>query len=72
MQTVPPDPLGALTPRERDVATLAASGKSNKETASMLGLQLSTVRNTLSRVYDKLGVAGRSGLILALTKQANR
>ena len=72
MQTVPPDPLGALTPRERDVATLADSGKSNKETASMLGLQLSTVRNTLSRVYDKLGVAGRSGLILALTKQANR
>jgi DNA-binding CsgD family transcriptional regulator len=51
-----------LTPAERDVAALAAAGRSNKGIAADLGLSVRTVENQLWHVYQKLGIKGRSEL----------
>jgi two-component system, NarL family, nitrate/nitrite response regulator NarL len=54
-----PPPLDKLTPRERDILTRLAAGESNVQIARRLGLSDKTVRNQLSVVFTKLGVAGR-------------
>lgn len=51
-----------LTRREREVATLAASGLSNQEIAERLVLSVRTVGNHLHNVYAKLAVTGRGEL----------
>jgi DNA-binding CsgD family transcriptional regulator len=55
-----------LTQAERDVALLAAAGRSNKEISAQLYLSLRTVENYLHRAYEKLGVSGRAELARAL------
>jgi DNA-binding NarL/FixJ family response regulator len=57
---------GALTAREREVAELVASGRSNKEVASALYLSEKTVEHHLSRIYAKLGVRSRTELARTL------
>jgi DNA-binding CsgD family transcriptional regulator len=52
----------ALTPSEMRVARLAASGRSNGEIASLLGVSRKTVEWHLGHVYLKLGVARRTEL----------
>jgi DNA-binding NarL/FixJ family response regulator len=54
-----PAPLNLLTPRERDILSRLASGDTNAQIARRLGLSDKTVRNQLSGVFTKLGVAGR-------------
>jgi DNA-binding CsgD family transcriptional regulator len=56
----------ALTPAERQVAELAAAGRSNREIAEVLVLSVRTVESQLSSAYAKLGVRGRVGLGAAL------
>lgn len=56
----------SLTAREREVAQRFARGETNREIALALALSPATVRNHLSRVYDKLQVRHRAGLIDAL------
>jgi DNA-binding CsgD family transcriptional regulator len=51
-----------LTETERQVAALAAQGRSNKEIASELFMGISTVEAHLSHVYRKLGIRSRAGL----------
>jgi DNA-binding CsgD family transcriptional regulator/tetratricopeptide (TPR) repeat protein len=51
-----------LTPREREVATLAAGGARSKDIAERLYVSVRTVENHLQRVYEKLGVRGRAEL----------
>ncbi len=51
-----------LTESERQVAELAAAGRSNKEIADVLFLSPKTVGGTLGRVYRKLGVRTRTEL----------
>jgi DNA-binding CsgD family transcriptional regulator len=51
-----------LTRREREVATMAATGRSNKEIAAALAVSSRTVENHLQRAYLKLGVSGREAL----------
>ncbi|MGB8359959.1 MAG: LuxR C-terminal-related transcriptional regulator [Acidimicrobiia bacterium] len=51
-----------LTPREREVALLAADGVTSKEIAERLFISVRSVDNHLSRVYAKLGVSGRAQL----------
>ncbi len=51
-----------LTRREREIAGLAATGRTSPEIASMLRISTRTVDNHLGRAYGKLGVTGRSGL----------
>jgi DNA-binding CsgD family transcriptional regulator len=55
-----------LTAREREVATLAASGASSKAIADRLYLSVRTVDNHLRSVYNKLGISGREELARAL------
>lgn len=55
-----------LTRREREVATLASDGCSNREIGERLYLSVRTVENHLQRVYDKLGVTSRADLATAL------
>lgn len=45
-----------LSPRELDIARLAAAGRSNAAIAAELGLTTPTVRNTLGRIYLKLHI----------------
>lgn len=55
-----------LTPRERQIARMAAAGVSSKEIADQLYLSSRTVDNHLMRVYAKLGVNGRTALTASL------
>jgi len=55
-----------LTEREREVATLAASGLSNREIASRLVVSVRTVEGHVLRASEKLGVTRRSQLAAAL------
>lgn len=50
------DPLGKLSERERDVLGLLARGLSNEDIAQTLFLSISRVRNTLTAIYQALGV----------------
>ncbi|MCC6382304.1 MAG: response regulator transcription factor, partial [Dehalococcoidia bacterium] len=53
----------ALTEREVEVLRLAAGGARNREIAERLVISEKTAKNTLSRVYSKLGVATRAEAI---------
>lgn len=55
-----------LSPRELEVARLAAARLRSKEIADRCGLSVRTVDNHLARVYRKLGVTGRDDLPDAL------
>lgn len=56
--------LDQLSPRERDVLACLASGKSNAEIASHLHLGEKTVRNMLTRIFEKLHVTSRAQAII--------
>jgi DNA-binding NarL/FixJ family response regulator len=65
-----PDPdkqkIAALTVREQEVVRILAKepGADNKTLASNLHIGEHTLRNHLSRIYDKLGVPNRFKLYL--------
>ena len=52
-------PLADLTQRERAVLEGIAGGLDNAQIAASLGLSEKTVRNHITRVFDKIGVAHR-------------
>jgi class 3 adenylate cyclase/DNA-binding CsgD family transcriptional regulator/tetratricopeptide (TPR) repeat protein len=54
---------GALTPREREVARLAAEGHSAREIAAQLFVGERTVEGYLASIYAKLGVASKLDLV---------
>jgi two-component system, NarL family, nitrate/nitrite response regulator NarL len=55
------DPIeGRLTARELDVLRLIEEGKSNKEIASALSIELPTVKNHVHRILGKLNVQRRT------------
>jgi DNA-binding CsgD family transcriptional regulator len=60
----------ALTPREDEVARLAAAGRSDHQIAERLVLSVRTVESHLRHAYNKLGVSGRQELGLALSPDA--
>jgi DNA-binding CsgD family transcriptional regulator/quercetin dioxygenase-like cupin family protein len=55
-----------LTPQEREIALLAASGLTNKQIAERLFLSPRTVGGHLHRAFPKLGIATRAALRDAL------
>lgn len=57
---------GELTPRESEIAALAAGGLTSRAIADQLVISVRTVNNVLRSVYAKLGVAGRGELAEAL------
>jgi DNA-binding CsgD family transcriptional regulator len=56
----------ALTPSERRIAQLAASGSQNREIAQTLFVTTATVEFHLRNAYRKLEISGRPGLAAAL------
>ncbi len=64
-----PEPRAArraapLTPRERSVVAAVLEGSTNKVIAAKLGLREQTVKNHLSSIFGKLGLANRLELAL--------
>ncbi|WP_411104842.1 AAA family ATPase [Streptomyces sp. cmx-4-9] len=58
--------ISLLSPQEREVVRLAASGASNREIAGQLFLSPRTVGHHLYRAFPKLGVASRTELAALL------
>jgi DNA-binding NarL/FixJ family response regulator len=51
-----PGPLGALTPREREVLQLVAEGRSNRAIAERLVITLRSAEKYVSSIFEKLGL----------------
>jgi ATP/maltotriose-dependent transcriptional regulator MalT len=64
--------VGALTPRQRQVCELAASGTTNRAIAQQLFLSVKTVETHLAAAYEKLGVETREALVDALHAPAEQ
>ncbi len=62
------DGTSTLTPREREVALLAARRERSREIGASLGISVRTVDNHLASVYRKLGVVGRDEMSVALAE----
>jgi DNA-binding NarL/FixJ family response regulator len=58
-----------LTGRQQQIMDALLDGASNRVIAERLGLCEQTVKNQLTRIYRKLGVAGRLQLVMAGLKQ---
>jgi len=55
----------ALSPREREVLQLVASGSTNLQIAEQLGVGAETVKTLLARTFSKLGVRRRAEAVSA-------
>lgn len=66
MLNAPAAPLEAmgLTPREAEVMSWVAQGKTNREVGLILGSSQRTVGKHLEHIFEKLGVEGRTSAIL--------
>lgn len=62
----------ALTPRERDVALLAARGCPNREIAQRLVVSVRTIESHLAQTYRKLGINDRAQLAHMLGASPDR
>ncbi|MCX6399337.1 MAG: LuxR C-terminal-related transcriptional regulator [Propionibacteriales bacterium] len=65
-----PESAVILSPREIEIAQLAARRVRSKEIGEQLGLSARTVDNHLAKVYRKLGISGRAELRSALTENS--
>ena len=61
------NPLGLLTPRQRNILTLLIKGQSNKEIARNLDLRESTIKTHIKIILKKLNVQNRTQAALAAT-----
>jgi DNA-binding NarL/FixJ family response regulator len=61
--------LLALTPREREIATLVGCGNSNKQIAHSLAITERTVKAHLSEIFRKLSISDRLTLALRVIDQ---
>ena len=66
----PSDPGAVLTARELKIASLAASGLTNREIGAQLFLSHRTVASLLYKLFPKLGVTSRAALRDALATAA--
>lgn len=60
--------LESLTKRELDVAKLVAQGKSNKDICNLLFITEGTVKNYLSKIFEKLDLTSRTELALYINQ----
>lgn len=58
-----------ISPREEEVLELIILGKTNKEIASALFISEHTVKNHLSRIFNKMNVTDRSQIIALVYKR---
>lgn len=61
-------PISSLTPRENEIAHCVAEGMSNRYIADSLGISEPTVKTHLTRIYNKLELKDRVGLVLHLKR----
>ncbi len=61
-----------LTPREREVLGLIATGKSDAAIAQALSLSRNTVRNHVARLYAKIGAHSRSEAVVWARDRGHR
>jgi DNA-binding CsgD family transcriptional regulator/tetratricopeptide (TPR) repeat protein len=61
----------SLTPQEREIALLAATGLTNGEIAARLYMSPRTVSSHLYRIFPKLGIKSRAALRDALTETSS-
>jgi DNA-binding CsgD family transcriptional regulator len=61
-------PIAALTPQERQIASLLADGRTTREAAMALFLSPKTVEYHLRHVYAKLGIRSRQELASAMAE----
>jgi two-component system nitrate/nitrite response regulator NarL len=59
-----------LTPREQQIASAIADGRTNRDIAARLGITEQTVKNHLTSIFEKVGVDNRLQLGLALVKRS--
>ncbi|MGO2034862.1 MAG: response regulator [Brevibacterium sp.] len=64
-----PDPLAALTSREREIAEAVAQGMTNAQVARALFVSTATVKTHLARIFFKLGVNTRVQLALLVNER---
>lgn len=55
----PAQPTVDLTPKEKEILTLITQGKSNKEIAAELFVEVSTVKTHINKLYAKIGATNR-------------
>lgn len=65
----PPDPLGTLSPREREIVDLIARGDSNKHIARELGIAETTVKIHVQHLLRKLDLDSRVQAAVLVTQQ---
>jgi DNA-binding CsgD family transcriptional regulator len=72
--TVPStDRVAQLSPRQREILTLVAAGRTSKEIAGQLGISESTVNWHISNVFGRLGASSRAEAVaLAIRDEADR
>lgn len=58
--------ITGLSPREREITSLVASGQQNKFISNKLQISEKTVKAHLTMIFRKLGVEGRTQLALAV------
>ncbi|MEO3930843.1 response regulator transcription factor [Micromonosporaceae bacterium B7E4] len=54
-------PLDQLTPRERDVLTLVAQGRTNQQISEDLHLSMGAIEKNIRNVFDKLSITPADG-----------
>ena len=52
--------MASLTPRETEVLSWLAKGKTNRDIADILGMSHRTVNKHLEHIFEKLGVETRA------------
>jgi DNA-binding CsgD family transcriptional regulator len=65
-----PSPISLLSPREREIARMVASGHPNKAIASVLEISSWTVASHLRRIFMKLEVSSRAAMAARLSAPA--
>jgi two-component system nitrate/nitrite response regulator NarL len=68
VMVAPRQAQAALTPREQQIASAIADGRSNRDIAARLGITEQTVKNHLTSIFEKVGVDNRLQLGLALVR----
>ena len=64
-----PQPAEVLTAKELEILQMIAEGKSNKEIANLLFIEISTVKTHINKIYTKLNVKSRKEAINAAKAQ---
>lgn len=60
-----------LTPRQRQLVQLVAEGMGNREVAQHMNITENTVKKSLLRIFDKVGVSNRVELVLSALASRN-